>query len=88
MAQTIITVSVETELLADALAELDHIMSRLAFRHGEAFRDVERRIARLIDGAEPLSGFGMADLGPGRLVLLPPSELAAVIADARRLGVA
>jgi hypothetical protein len=80
-------VSVEMELIQDAVDDLALIHERLARRHGEAFRQLERRIEAVgVDGAN-LGTFDMLPLEGMRLVATVPSVVAGLIADARRLGV-
>lgn len=86
MAQTGLVIIAETDLIADIAATLALIHQRLAGRHGETFRALERRLDAVARG-ELDSGFPVHQLEPGRLILAPSAQLLALVADARALGV-
>jgi hypothetical protein len=79
MAQMISTITVETEILQDAVQESQRVHGALARCHGREFRDLERRL-------EAVAEFKLHKVG-GRLVAAPSGELTAVLVEARRLGV-
>jgi hypothetical protein len=78
----------ETDLIDDAMASLLLLHRRLAARHGEVFRELDRRVAVFIDAEEPIRPTGEArwiDATHG--VLLVPRELLVLLAEGKRLGV-
>lgn len=85
MAGLTVDVVFETDLIGDAVAEVLHIHEALGRRHGDRFRQLERRIEALADGE--IGTLGMIDLEPCRFVVTPPASLSSIIADARALGV-
>lgn len=85
MAQVKLTLQIEMEYTRDAIADLALIHERLARRHGAAFRDLDRRIEGIVEGG--FSAPGMHYLGAGVICAGVPVEIAAVIRDARSLGV-
>lgn len=78
-----LSVTFETELVEDAIAEILRIRQALVHRHGQDFRALERTIETLEDGPGEVELAGMDD---GRFVLRLP-KLQAIIAEAKRLGV-
>lgn len=87
MARLVLTLTAETELISDAVADVDRIFRALAKFHGDAFRELECRIDRLVDVEEPMSPPTAHWIGQGHVVFEPPSEIKAIIRDARALGV-
>lgn len=77
----------ETDLIHDAVQDVQRAFAALASRHGEAFRDLERRIARLADEDQTFGEILIHNLEPGRFVMEPPALLKALVAEARGLGV-
>ena len=88
MAQ-IVFVHFETELIADAAAELVRAMRALSNRHGDQFRQIERRIEAVIDDPNSIVGgrIETVTLEPGREIILPAPDLRALLNDIRELGV-
>lgn len=87
MAALTITLEAETDLIQDAIGDIQWIFSLLARRHGEQFRELERRIERLMEGQLEMSPPRAEPLGDCRWIFLPPPELTAIIRDAKALGV-
>ena len=87
MARLVLTLTAETELISDAVADVERISRALAKFHGDAFRKLESRIVRVIDGEEPMSPPIAHWIGQGRVVFEPPAEIKAIIRDARELRV-
>jgi len=87
MAQLITTLTAETELIHDAIDDLQRIMRALIKCHGYDFRALERRIEALMEGevewGEPRSHW----IGGGRIVFEPFPVMKEIIRDARALGV-
>lgn len=85
MADVRLSLHIEADPLFDAVDTLLHIHERLAKRHGDRFRAMERQIEAFVgdDG----SGVGTESLEPGRIVLTPPKEWQSLIAEARALGI-
>lgn len=84
MAQVIHTITVETEILQDAIEDLKRVHAALAMCHGPDSRGLDRRIEATTECGRDL--FELHKVG-GRLVAAPSGELAAVLVEARRLGV-
>jgi hypothetical protein len=87
MAQTTLHFKLEFELLDDAVDQIARIDRALVNRHGSAFRDLERRIERLMEEGATCGREHLVALGPLRFVILPPREVTDLIDDAKRLGV-
>lgn len=77
--------SVEMDALHDAIGLLSEIHARLATKHGEAFRKLDRAIERFID--DPTDATEIHWLGGGRLVAAPKGRLTEMLREARELGV-
>lgn len=75
----------EMDLMDDAIRSLSYAMGALSCRHGEEYRDYERRLSVLLDA--PLSDCTFAELEPGRLVIVPPVEWRAMVTEGVSLGV-
>lgn len=87
MAAIIMTMSMEMELVSDAIDALLLAHSRLSKHHGDAFRALDRRIEALLE-EDDLGRLDMLPLGAdGRFVVTPPEKLQALVDEARRLGV-
>lgn len=87
MANLTVTLRVEPELLQDAFEDVIRIFEALARRHGPDYRALERRIEDIIEERVQISIPQPHDLGGAHYILLPPPEIAAIIRDARVLGV-
>lgn len=75
MARLVLTLTAETELISDAVADVDRIFRALAKFHGPAFRKLERRVDRLINGEEQMSPPTYHWIGQGHVVFEPSSEI-------------
>lgn len=86
MATEILSITVETEMLNDAIDELREIHTRLARRHGEQFRALDRMIEECL--AKDMSSFFRVHWIEKTLgVLAPAGELARILRKARELKV-
>lgn len=80
---TLMKLSLETDLVADAARDLLAVHAAIGKRHGDQFRALDRRLMALpIDAGKP----GLHALEPGLLVATPPQEWLDILAEARRLG--
>lgn len=77
-------ISLESELVTDAIRDLSMAYDAVIHRHGEAFRHLERRIEELVEAP---SGVELSAIADGRFVITPPAEWMAILAEAKRLGV-
>lgn len=75
----------EMDLIDDAIRALSTAMGSLGCRHGERYRDYERRLEALLDS--PLGVCEFESLEPGRFVVVPPSEWRAMVSEGEALGV-
>jgi hypothetical protein len=87
MARTVITFRVESDPVADLLAAWECVARELPKRHGVSFRDLDRRMSAIVEGEAPVSAPDVHDLGEAMLIVTPPREMVAIVAEARRLGV-
>lgn len=86
MAQTLLSISCETDLVLDCIADLQRVLEALVTRHGDRFRDLERRIERL--NADDFSNDrDFPEIEPGRMVMVPPPRWVALVDEARAMGV-
>ena len=87
MAQTEFYIRAELDLIRDAIDTLVLIHERLAYRHGETFRALDRRIEGLAE--TNLRPATIHQMTGGGLTLIPevPEAVRSIIADARALGV-
>lgn len=76
----------ETDLLWDVVNSLQIVHRRLASRHGDPFRALERKLAGCAD-LLTRETIGFADIGDGVVVMTPPPALVALVDEARALGV-
>jgi len=86
MAQTSIAFIFETDRIADAADTCLRIHEALARRHGQRFRDLERRLEALPD-LDDWGEIELASIEWGRFVMTVPPVLTAIIQEARDLGV-
>ena len=86
MAQVTMVLTAETDLTLDAIDEMARIHQALARRHGDWFRQLERRIETLLDD-HGLGEFEMIDIGEGHMVMTVPSRIANILTDADALGI-
>lgn len=91
MATLVLSITLETEAVGDAVRELEAIVSALPRRHGEAFRALDRRIGRFLGddggGVDWSTCFAWHTLEPGCEMMVPAGELMAVLKEARQLRV-
>lgn len=87
MAQLIVTLTAETDLISDAVADLERIFRALSKCHGQQYRALEKRIERLGEDETVLSEPRTHWIGEGHIVFEPWPEVKAIIRDARGLGV-
>lgn len=87
MARLLLTLTVETDLVLDAIADIERIFCALAKRHGQRFRDLERRIERLMDLDANWGVPQSHSIGDGRFIFEPHPELKGIIREAREIGV-
>lgn len=85
MTQIADVIRLETDLLHDSIWTLSRIHEALHSRHGERFRNLERRIEGLADAPAP--DIEVERLEPFCFIAIPPPEWAEAIADAKALGV-
>ena len=85
MAATSLRLVCEMDLMDDAIRSLSYAMGALGSRHGEQFRDYERRLEALLDS--PLGVCEFESLEPGRFVVVPPEGWRMMVCEARELGV-
>lgn len=83
MYQITLTIKAEFESLHDALADLERAYGALRSRHGDRFRELERRIEQLADGDAEIS---VESIGGGTFVPVS-AKLSGILADARKMGV-
>lgn len=86
MARTSIAFTFETDLIQDAVDTCLRIHDALAKRHGQRFRDLERRMEALVD-LDDWGEIEFARIEWGRFVMTVPPALSAIIQEARDLGV-
>lgn len=97
MAQQTLTLRIDGEGLVELVDELARVHGALFSRHGDRFKDLQRRIERFLTSAsadngkcwregltlQPLAG----EAGEGvTYVPVPPPELTQLLRDARALG--
>jgi hypothetical protein len=87
MARTMLTVSIECDLINDFLADWERVGRELPRRHGAAFRALDRRMSAIQEGEAPVSDTEWHDLGEANFIITAPREMVEVVAEARRLGV-
>ncbi len=87
MTQTVMTLTLETELVDDLINALKRTHTRLASRHGAAFRRLDRRLDRILSGERAIEAPQLRALGDGRFVVIPPRQLMDIVDEAARLGV-
>lgn len=85
MTSPVLTFHFETELVQDALSEVEALFRRLVKRHGDEYRKLERRIEGVLENFKHLD-FGDYPLGASRYIITPPREVIEIIEEARRLG--
>lgn len=84
----IASITIESDVVVDAINELLLVHERLARRHGDTFRALDREIDRLIDmGAGALVADTRLDGDASRILLIPSPPVTAVLKRARELSV-
>lgn len=81
------TLTLETELVTDVVEALKRVHARLPGRHGVAFRRLDSRLSRILDGERAVESPQLRALGDGRFVAMPPRQLLDIVDEAARLGV-
>lgn len=87
MAQAVMSLTIEMDLLFDAIGDIERIFGALSTCHGQKYRALERRIENLIGDDVALSDLKLRDLGIDRFIVEPPVEVTAIVRRARDLGV-
>lgn len=84
MPDTLMKFRIESDAVVDAARELSTLAEALRSRHGDAFRALLRRI-EAIEAAkfEPV----IRTTDDGAIILTPPAEWTAILAEARKHGV-
>ena len=85
MATLNLVLTAEMDEIRDALALLQEIHARLAKRHGDSFRNLDRAIEAFIQ--KPADCVEAHWLGGGKIVAAPKGPLTEIFQEARRLGV-
>lgn len=75
------------ELVRDCLDDLMRIHEALTYRHGERFRDLERRVEGVTEDMGTTESYGWPEIEPGRMVMTPPPRWVALVDEARAMGV-
>lgn len=83
MAQTIVSIQFEDELIQDGINALIRVRDALRTRHGPQCRALERRIDTL---GETPGALTITALEVGRFVIQPPAIWTQILAEADRLG--
>lgn len=86
MARQTLTISMETEAVRDAIEALAGVIERLARRHGERFRALDRRIDAFLDAPDDPVAHEAAGEDGLLLIFGAPPKLAAILRDARAMG--
>lgn len=86
MAAVQLTLTLERELVDDALESLVVLQRRLAGRHAADMRALRRRIDDFAEEETSEDAFDLTELEPLRFVAHPAGELAAILSEGRRLG--
>lgn len=86
MARITLSLTLDSAIAVDAVGELQAIVQALASRHGQPFRDLDRRIERFLDTGPGPADVDVQDLGEGQFVAFASGELAAILKAARQLG--
>lgn len=87
MAQLVVSLTAEMELIHDAIADVERIFRALATCHGQQYRDLEKRIECLLEGETKVSDPVTHYIGGGRIVVEPFPEFKSIVRDAREMGV-
>ena len=87
MAQLALILSIETWPAREAAEAVHGVMAALVKRHGPQFRALERRIEGVMESGI-WCGAAVALVGdPGAIIIPASPEVAAILAEARDLGV-
>lgn len=87
MAQMTLTLTAELDLIRDAIDDIERIMRALVKCHGQPYRELERRIERLMESGEGWGEPKWHRLGGGIHIIEPWPEMKEIISQARELGV-
>lgn len=82
-----ISVTIECEVIEDACAELVRIHFALRGRHGDAYRALDKRVGRVLHDPDGIVLPEPLPLPGGRMVFALPDDIAAILRDARALGI-
>lgn len=85
MARTKVRVEIERDALQDAIHDMGSAYAALSKRHGPQFRALERKIEKFAEGE--VSAVDFSHIGGKVLMAHASPELAAVLKEARSLGV-
>lgn len=77
-----VTIKIESDAISDAARELAALREALRHRHGDRYRELERRIERLSP-----KGADVRSLDGETLAAVPPQEWTAILREGRELGV-
>lgn len=84
MADALMKLRIESDAVVDAARELNALSDTLRNRHGEAYRALLRRIDAIeVVTFEPI----IKTTDDGAIIMTPPAEWTAILAEARKLGV-
>lgn len=84
MASTVLTLTLEMDVIHDAIEEVQRVHQRLASCHGDDYRKLDRAIERLMDEME--DAFDIHSIGGGKMVAAPAGLLTDILGEAYRLG--
>jgi len=85
MAAMTLTITAEMEEMNDAILLLQEVHARLAKKHGDEFRRLDRAIEALVGNPEDCVEAYW--LGDGKIMVAPKGEFTDIFREARRLGV-
>lgn len=87
MATVGLTLTLEVDAMRDAIAQLQKIHARLAKRHGDVFRKMDRMIEAMIEHDDPRDWVEIHWIGGGKMVAAPKGKFTEFLREARQLGV-
>lgn len=87
MARTVCALTAEVDLIHDAIADIERITRALVKCHGQPYRELERRIERLMDCEIAWGEPKMHWIGDATFIIEPWPEVKAIIREARELEV-
>lgn len=86
MARCDMSLTLETDLVWDAVGELARAHRALASRHGAEFRMLERRIEEAVDN-DDYGDLALHMLPDGFVIVEPPALIKDLLVEISRLGV-